>query len=264
MDLNLKNKVALVTGSSRGLGFATAQELLLEGAKIVICSRNQEHLNEALEKLERIGNSKQSILSCVADISNESQVHSLIEKTINHFGQLDILITNAGGPPAGLFESHDLPTWKKAIDQTLLGTIQLIQCALPHLRKSDAPAILTITSISAKQPISDLIIGNTLRTALAGLTKSLANELGPHGIRVNSILPGWTSTERSQELLAHMATKNQRNLEAEYADLESKIPLRRIGQPIEFAKAATFLVSPAASYINGTMQLVDGGLYSGF
>lgn len=264
MDLNLKNKVALITGSSRGLGFATAQELLNEGAKIVICSRSQDHLNQALSKLHSSTTNKNSILSCIADVSNETQVQSLIKQTVTHFGQLDILITNAGGPPAGPFESHNLLAWKKAIDQTLLGTVQLIYYALPHLRESPSPAILTISSISGKQPIPDLIIGNTLRPALIGLTKSLANELGPHNIRVNSILPGWTETERSQELLAHMAAKNHTTLLAEYADKESKIPLRRIGQPSEFAKVATFLVSPTASYINGTMVLVDGGLYSGF
>lgn len=264
MDLKLKNKVALITGSSRGLGFATAQELLSEGAKVVICSRNQDHLGEALSKLKSIAVDGNSIFGTITDVSNESQIQSLINQAIDHFGQLDILITNAGGPPAGPFESHNLLTWKKAIDQTLLGTVQLIYYAQPHLLNSTAPAILTISSISGKQPIPDLIIGNTLRPALIGLTKSLANELGPQNIRVNSILPGWTETERSKELLIHMAAKNHRTVQDEYADKESKIPLRRIGQPTEFAKVATFLVSPAASYINGTMVLVDGGLYGGF
>ncbi len=264
MDLKLKNKVALITGSSKGLGFATAEELLNEGARVVICSRNQDHLSDALSNFVSKGFDNNAILSCVTDVSDPSQIKSLIQKTIDHFGQLDILITNAGGPPPGPFDSHNLDIWKKAINQTLLGTVELIQQALPHLSKSHSPAILTISSISAKQPLPNMIIGNTLRSALIGLTKTLSNELGPQGIRVNSILPGWTKTERSQELLAHTAEENERSLESEYADKESKIPLRRIGQPSEFAKVATFLVSPATSYVTGTMILVDGGLYAGF
>lgn len=264
MDLQLKDKVALITGASTGLGFATAKELLNEGSKVVICARNQERLNKAVSQLLTAGHNKNSILSFPTDVSNEDEVQSLIKKTIDHYGTLDILITNSGGPPAGPFESHTLATWRKSIDQILLGTVQLIYNALPYLLKGNSPSILTITSLSGKQPLPDLIISNSLRPAILGLTKTLANELGPKGIRVNSILPGWTCTERSQELLANMATKTQRPLEAEYADKESKIPLRRIGKPEEFAKVATFLVSPAASYITGDMIQVDGGAYSGF
>lgn len=264
MDLQLKDKVALITGASTGLGFATAKELLKEGAKVAICSRNQKNLDKAVSQLQPIPQSKDSIQGFVGDVANQNDVQSLIKYLIDHFGTLDILITNSGGPPAGPFQSHDMATWRKAIDQILMGTVQLIYHALPFLLKSNSPSILTITSLSGKQPLPDLIISNSLRPAILGLTKTLANELGPKGIRVNSILPGWTKTERSQELLAHMATKNQRPLNAEYADKESKIPLRRIAEPEEFAKVATFLVSPAASYITGAMLQVDGGAYSGF
>lgn len=264
MDLKLKNKIVLITGASRGLGFATAKELVKEGSNVVICARNQDHLNKAASLLASEAQNQNSVIGFIADIANEKQVQSLISNTIEHFGQLDILITNSGGPPAGPFESHTMLTWQQAINQTFIGTVQLIAYALPHLLKGTSPSILTITSVAGKQPFSDLIIGNSLRSALLGLTKTLSNELGPQGVRVNSILPGWTNTQRAQELLAHMALKNQRTLEAEYADKESKIPLRRIGEPDEFAKVATFLVSPAASYITGAMIQVDGGMYAGF
>lgn len=220
-------------------------------------------MNEAVTELSSLTHEADCVLGLIADVANENDVKSLIQGTINHFGKLDILITNSGGPPAGGFESHTIETWKKAIDQTFMGVVQLVYLSLPYLLKSSSASILNVTSYAAKQPVSDLIIGNSLRAALSGLTKSLSNELGPRGIRVNAILPGWTRTERSKELLIHMARKNHRDLESEYADKESKIPLGRIGDPLEFAKVATFLVSPAASYVTGTMIQVDGGMYSG-
>jgi 3-oxoacyl-[acyl-carrier protein] reductase len=178
-------------------------------------------------------------------------------------GGLDILITNAGGPPSGPFESFDEAAWQKAIDLTLMSHVRLIKAALPFLRQSKAASVLTVTSYSVKQPIPNLVLSNSIRAATVGLTKSLALELGREGIRFNSILPAWTDTERVIELMTARAKQNGTTVKAETAIQSKDSPLGRMGTPREFANAAVFLVSPAASYITGVMLAVDGGMYKG-
>jgi 3-oxoacyl-[acyl-carrier protein] reductase len=180
-----------------------------------------------------------------------------------HFDGLDILITNAGGPPAGTMDDFSIEDWEKAINTTLLSHVRLIQTAKPLLLKSQTPSILTVTSAAVKQPMPNMILSNSIRAATVGLTKSLANEFGPLGIRVNSILPGWTDTERVHNLMQTRASLNNSSIEEEYQKQASESPLRRIGKPEEFARVAAFLVSPAASYVNGIMLVVDGGLNKG-
>jgi 3-oxoacyl-[acyl-carrier protein] reductase len=182
---------------------------------------------------------------------------------VEAFGGLDILITNSGGPKPGTFESHDEANWQNAIDLSLMSHVRLIRAALPHLRKSSAASVLTMTSYSVKQPIANLVLSNSIRAATVGLTKSLALELGKDGIRFNSILPGWTETERVGELMTARATANRSTVEAETKKQSGESPLGRMGRPEEFAAAAVFLVSPAASYITGVMLNVDGGMYKG-
>ena len=173
------------------------------------------------------------------------------------------MITNAGGPPAGTFESFDEQTWQTAIDLSFLSHVRLIRSALPALRESDVGSVLTITSYSVKQPIPNLVLSNSIRGATIGLTKTLALELGVEGIRFNSILPGWTETERVNELMSYRAETNGTTVEAEIAKQMVNSPLGRMASPDEFAKAAVFMVSPAASYITGVMLTVDGGMYKG-
>ena len=182
---------------------------------------------------------------------------------VAHWGGLDILITNAGGPPAGKFESFDDETWQKAVELSFLSQVRLIRAALPHLRKSSAASVLTITSYSVKQPIPNLILSNSIRMATIGLTKSLALELGGEGIRFNSILPAWTETDRIQELMKARAAANGTSMDEEIKNQSKESPLGRIGQPEEFANAAVFLVSPVAAYITGVMLSIDGGMYKG-
>jgi len=196
-------------------------------------------------------------------VSDASVPEKLIQQTVEAFGGLDILVTNAGGPPAGPFESFDETKWQSAVDASFMSHVRLIRAALPHLRKSPAPSILTVTSYTVKQPMNNLVLSNSVRLATIGLTKSLALELGKDGIRLNSILPGWTVTERVQELMAFRAKNNNTTVEDEFTKQIAEIPLGRMGQPEEFARAAVFLVSPAASFITGVMLPVDGGIVKG-
>ncbi|MFZ0547624.1 MAG: SDR family oxidoreductase [Candidatus Promineifilaceae bacterium] len=262
MNLGLEGKIALVTAASRGLGFATARELVREGAQVVICGRNEERLETAVAELQNVAGEAVAV-GLVADVSNPADVRQLVSATVETFGGLDILITNAGGPPGGTFDSFEAEAWQKAVNLTLMSAIILVQESLPHLRDSEAGSILTITSTSAKQPISGLILSNVVRPAVLGLTKSLSQELGPDGIRVNSILPGWTATERVAELMDYNTKRNGTTVAEEVTKISAAIPLGRIGQPEEFGRVAAFLVSPAASFISGVMLPVDGGRYGG-
>jgi 3-oxoacyl-[acyl-carrier protein] reductase len=176
---------------------------------------------------------------------------------------LDLLVTNAGGPPPGQFESFDDATWSKAVELSLMSHVRLIRAALPQLRRSKAASVLAITSFSVKQPIANLVLSNSVRLAVVGLIKSLALELGSEGIRFNSILPAWTETERGQELMAARAKANQTSILVETQKQAKESPFGRMGKPEEFANAAVFLLSPAASYITGVMLSVDGGMYKG-
>jgi len=261
MDLGLRNKAALVTGASRGLGYATARQLAMEGADVAINSRNKENVQAAAEKLAQETGRK--IIPLPGDLTDPKTPAALVNAAVEALGGLDVLVTNAGGPPAGEFESFSEEQWATAIDLSFLSHVRLIRAALPHLRISEAASVLTITSYSVKQPIPNLVLSNSIRSATIGLTKTLALELGQDGIRFNSILPGWTETERVYELMEHRAKTSGTTVEEEIHKQMVNSPLGRMASPEEFANAAVFLVSPAASYITGIMLTVDGGMYKG-
>ena len=261
MDLGLKDKRALVTGSSRGLGYATALALAKEGCKVAINGRDEAKIKAVAEKISKETGTQ--VIGLAGDVSLPDVPEKLIQQAVETFGGLDILITNAGGPPPGSIDSLDEAAWQKGVDLGLMLHVRLIKAALPHLRKSDAASVLTVTSMSVKQPIANLLLSNSVRMATIGLTKSLALEFGAEGIRFNSILPGWTETERVTELMTARATTNKSTVEDEIKKQSAQSPLGRLGQPAEFANAAAFLVSPAASYITGVMLNVDGGMYKG-
>jgi 3-oxoacyl-[acyl-carrier protein] reductase len=257
MDLQLKGKRALITGASRGLGYATALALAKEGCTVAINSRTEANIKAAAAKIAR--ESQEHVFGLAGDVTDATVPEKLVTAAAEALGGLDILITNAGGPPAGAFESFDETTWQKAIDASFMSHVRLIRAALPHLRKSASPSVLTMTSYTVKQPIPTLVLSNSVRAATVGLTKTLALEMGKEGIRFNSIMPGWTLTERVQDLMAFRAKDNHTTVEEEFANLTAEIPLGRMGRPEEFAKAAVFLVSPAASFIHGIALAVDGG-----
>jgi len=261
MDLGLKDKRAFIAGSSRGLGYATALTLAREGCRVVINSREEDKVNAAAEAI--INETGTQTYGIAADVSNASAADEIIKSAIDSLGGLDILITNAGGPPSGSFEIFDDETWQKAVDTSFMSHVRLIRAALPYLRKSSTPSVLTMTSFTVKQPIPNLILSNSIRAATVGLTKSLALELGKENIRFNSIMPGWTETERVGHLMAFRAKNNNSTVEEEIARQTAEIPLGRLGNPQEFANAAVFLVSPAASYIHGVTLAVDGGIIKG-
>jgi 3-oxoacyl-[acyl-carrier protein] reductase len=258
MDLQLKDKCAFVAGSSRGLGLATALTLAREGCKVAVNSREEGKAKAAARTI--IAETGTQAYGLAGDVSDASAADDLIKSAVEALGGLDILITNAGGPPSGSFEIFDDATWQKAVDTSFLSHVRLIRAALPHLRNSSSPSVLTMTSYTVKQPVPNLVLSNSVRAATVGLTKSLAMELGKDHIRFNSIMPGWTQTERVIELMAFRAQNNKTTVEEETAKQTADIPLGRMGQPQEFANAAVFLVSPAASFIHGVMLAVDGGI----
>ena len=257
MDLGLKDKRALVMGASRGLGYATALVLAKEGCKVVINSRDENKIKASAEKI--VKETGASVTGISGDVSDPSVPEKLVEQSVKVLGGLDLLVTNAGGPPAGAFESFDEATWEKAVNLSFMSHVRLIRAALPHLRKSKAASVLTMTSYSVKQPLPNLVLSNSVRLATIGLTKTLALELGSEGIRFNSILPGTIETDRIRELAAFRAQKNGNTLKQELAIDAQKSVFGRIGKPEEFANAAVFLLSPAASYLTGVMLTVDGG-----
>ncbi|HEY5269423.1 MAG TPA: SDR family oxidoreductase [Anaerolineales bacterium] len=261
MDLHLKDKRALVTGSSRGLGYAAALALAKEGCRLAVNSRDQARASAAAAKIT--AQTGGEALGLAGDVADPDVPERLVNEAARLLGGLDILVTNAGGPPAGTFESFDEASWQKAIDLSLMSHVRLIKAALPYLRQSKTASVLTVTSYSVKQPIPNLVLSNSIRLATVGLIKSLALELGQDGIRFNSILPGWTATERVTELMSFRAKQNGTTVEIEIDKQSKDSPLGRMGTPEEFASAAVFLVSPAASYITGVMLTVDGGMYKG-
>ncbi|MDY6875967.1 MAG: SDR family oxidoreductase [Chloroflexota bacterium] len=261
MDLGLHDKVVLVAAASKGLGKAVALCLAQEGAHIAICARGEEHLTSTAAEIEM--KTGRPALALPADVSDPAAANALVKATVERFGRIDILITNAGGPPPGQFLDLTPDDWETATRMTLMSAVRLCYAIVPVMKEQAEGSILAMTSVSVKQPLPNLILSNSLRLGVIGLVKTLADELAPSGIRVNGICPGWTRTARVDQLLRDRAGRNSTTPEEEAAKIKAAIPLGRMGTPEEFAAAAAFLVSPAASYITGVSLLVDGGMYRG-
>jgi len=257
MDLVIADRVALVAASSRGLGLAVATELGREGARLVLCARGEAALREAQQSIAR--ETGATVLAVPVDLSDERAAASVVQAGIEEFGQIDILVTNAGGPPAGPFEQHDLDAWDAAIRLNFRSVLALTQGVLPGMKERRWGRILNITSIAVKQPVDNLILSNSVRAAVTGFARTLANEGAPFGVTVNNLMPGYTRTQRVEELAESMAQQQGRTPVEIIGTWESQIPMGRLGSPEEFAALAAFLVSERASYITGTSTQVDGG-----
>ena len=257
MDLGLKGARVLVTAASQGLGAATARRFSQEGAKVVINSRNAEKLQKMAAAINKeTGN---PVFAIAGDMTQPADIENLINQSVGELGGLDILITNAGGPPGGVFDDFSMETWRESTNLTFLSAVNLIHEAMPHLKQSSRAAVLAITSLSVKQPVPNLTLSNAIRPAVVGLMKTLSLEYGALSIRFNSILPGITDTERVDQLMQMRAEKNGTSPEEERQKTSAAIPLQRTGKPEEFANAAVFLCSPAAGFITGVALPVDGG-----
>ena len=257
MNLGLKGKVAFVAAASRGLGRAVAEELAAEGASLVLCARNAGTLQIVSEQIAQTSGAP--VFTIVADVSNAEDVAKAVHGGIEKFGRIDILVTNAGGPPAGQFEDLSREMWENATRLTLNSVLELTRAVLPRMKKRRWGRILNITSIAVKQPVDNLMLSNSLRAAVTGFARTLANEVAAYGITVNNILPGYTRTERVEELARAASEREGISMEEANAKWENEIPMRRLGEPREFAALAAFLVSERASYITGTSIPVDGG-----
>jgi 3-oxoacyl-[acyl-carrier protein] reductase len=256
MDLGLDGKVALVTAASRGLGKAAADALAEAGAKIALCSRTSA-IDAAAKDIRRsIG---AEAIAVRADLRNPDEIVSLVDQTIAHYGMIDILIINAGGPPPGDFLSLEPNDWRQALDLTIMSAVHLCYAAIPNMLEAGSGSIVATQSFTVKQPLENLVLSNSLRLAVIGLMKSLADELGPKGIRVNSINPAWTRTERVDELLADRADRRNTSVEEEAARVTQGIPLGRMGGLKEYGQTIAWLASPAASFIHGHALMFDGG-----
>jgi 3-oxoacyl-[acyl-carrier protein] reductase len=257
MNLGLKNKIALVTASSKGLGRASAEALAQEGVKVAICARDSKVLKVAADEIAAATHSE--VLAIPADVNSSRDIERVVKETVNHFGALHILVTNAGGPPAGYFEEFDDKQWQEAFNLTLMSVVRLIRAAIPHMQKEQWGRIINLTCISVKEPIANLILSNSIRAAVHGLAKTLANQLGQYGITVNNVMPGYIHTDRVEQLAQYTAEQTGQSVVEVLAELGQPAPVGRLGQPKELGALVAFLASEQAAYINGVSIPVDGG-----
>ena len=257
MDLGLRGKVALVSASSRGLGRAIAEELAAEGASLVLCARGEEVLRETAESIRK--SSGVTVVDVAADVSGPEGLDRVARTALEKFGTVDILVTNSGGPPSGPFESLTPEMWDAAVRLLLTSAVGLARAVLPGMKERRWGRILNVTSIAVKQPIDGLMLSNSLRAAVTGFARTLANEVAPFNVTVNSLMPGYTRTDRVEQLARATSERSGKTAKDTFAKWESEIPMGRLGEPREFAALAAFLASERASYITGSSIAVDGG-----
>jgi 3-oxoacyl-[acyl-carrier protein] reductase len=257
VDLGIRGKVALVAASSKGLGRAIAEELAAEGASLVMCARGEEALHETAESIRKTTGA--SVVEIAADVSEAAGIDRVANTALDKFGKVDILVTNSGGPPSGPFESYTPEAWESATRLLLLSAVGLARAVLPGMKERRWGRILNVTSIAVKQPIEGLMLSNSLRAAVTGFARTLANDVARFNITVNNMLPGYTRTDRVEHLAKATSEKTGSSVADALAKWEREIPMGRLGEPREFAALAAFLASERASYITGSSIAVDGG-----
>jgi len=256
VDFGIDGKTALVAASSKGLGRAVAEELAAEGVRVILCARGADALEATRASLSDSG---AEVTAVAADLSDPSQVGDVLRVGVEAFGPIDILVTNTGGPPPGPFESHTPETWSQAVRQNLDSVLNLSRGVLPAMKERKWGRIINVTSVAVKQPVDGLILSNSIRAAVTGFAKTLANEVAPFGITVNNVMPGFTRTERLDQLAADIAARTGGTVEDAFAAWEGRTPLGRVGEPREFGAVVAFLASARASYVTGSSIAVDGG-----
>ncbi|MGA9510876.1 MAG: SDR family oxidoreductase [Candidatus Sulfotelmatobacter sp.] len=261
MNLGLKDRVALVAASSQGIGRATAEAFAAEGCRVAMCARNQQTLRDAEENIRKRYNVE--VLAEAFDVTDAALVKRFVADVAQKFGGVDVCVTNAGGPPAKGFLAATLDEWHRAIELNFLSTVYFAREVIPHMQRKHWGRIITLTSITTKQPVADLVLSNAVRAAVVGLVKSLANEFGKDGILVNNVGPGFTATDRLKELAAARSSSSGKNQQELFDAWAADAPLKRLGEPREVAETIVWLASEAASYITGQTILVDGGVYKG-
>jgi 3-oxoacyl-[acyl-carrier protein] reductase len=257
MDLGLGDRVALVTAASRGLGRASAEALAAEGAALVLCARGEEALQATADAI-RIAHGV-PVTAVVADVSRPDDVQRLIAAAHDAHGRVDILVTNTGGPPSGPFEQHDQAAWDAAVANLLGSVLNLVRGVLPGMKERRWGRIVNVTSTAVKQPIDGLVLSNSLRAAVTGFARTLANEVAPLGITINNVMPGYTRTDRVTALAAAAAARRGVAVEEVLAEYVRDTPMGRMGEPAEFGAMVAFLCSAQASYTTGASIPVDGG-----
>jgi 3-oxoacyl-[acyl-carrier protein] reductase len=261
MNLGLKDRVAIVAASSQGIGRATAEAFAAEGCRVAMCARNQQTLYAAAGKIKKQHNVE--VLAQTFDVTNAAAVSRFVAAVVEKFGSVDICVTNAGGPPAKGFLATTQEEWQRALEAKFLSTVYFAREVIPHMQKKRWGRIITLTSITTKQPVTDLVLSNAVRAAVVGLVKSLSNEFGKDGILVNNVAPGFTATDRLKELATARAASSGKSEQEIFSGWAADAPLHRLGEPREVADAIVWLASERASYITGQTVLVDGGMYKG-
>jgi 3-oxoacyl-[acyl-carrier protein] reductase len=263
MDLGIRGRVAIVCAASQGLGKAAAISFAREGAHVVVCSRDAGRLESAASEIRLAADPSARVRTIVADLTKAEAIRSLVAASVDEFGRVDILVTNAGGPPVATFPDLDDTTWQKGVELTLMSTIRCIRAVLPLMQKQRWGRIVNITSIAARQPVNDLIVSSTLRPGILGLSKVLSNQYARDGILINSVTPGFILTDRQKEIGLARAAKSGRTFDDYLAEIARDIPTGRLGNPAELADVIVFLCSERASYITGVTLSVDGGMMRG-
>jgi len=258
MELDLKNKTVLITGGSKGIGRATAELFIKEGCKVAICSRSQANLISAVAEIKKSYNIEPLWIVC--DLTKDSDIENAVNVVKKNFGPIDILVNNVGGPVPGKFTDLNDDDWFYAFEQLLMSTVRMTKRVLPDMKGKKWGRIINITSLSVKQPVDNLILSNSIRSAITAMTKTLSNEIGSYNITVNNVAPGYTLTGRLYELAVNKAKETGESHEHILANMSAEVPLKRLARPDEIGSLIVYLSSEQASFITGTTILIDGGV----